>query len=83
MTEFILKELDVADETNYKELVPAAIKSGKQLVLRTPIDINLAKELNILSLDLGLPAEQILIDTDIGGLGDGARVGAAFHRRKS
>ncbi len=74
--EFILEhEFDIADEKNYKELVPAAVKSGKKLVLRTPIDINLAKELNILAMELGLKQSQILVDTDIGGLGYGLEYG--------
>ncbi len=74
--EFVVgNDLDIADENNYKELVTAAIKSGKKLIIRTPIDINLAKEMNILAMDLGLPESQILIDTDIGGLGYGLEYG--------
>jgi acetyl-CoA decarbonylase/synthase complex subunit delta len=75
MTEFVNGKFNIADETNYKELVLAAIKSGEKLVIRTPIDINLAKEMNILAMDLGLAQEQILIDTDIGGLGYGLEYG--------
>jgi acetyl-CoA decarbonylase/synthase complex subunit delta len=74
--DFILNPtFKIADETNYKELVAAAIASGETLVIRTPIDINLAKEMNILSSDLGLSLSQVLMDTDIGGLGYGLEYG--------
>ena len=63
------------NENTYKELVPEVIKGGHRLVLKTPIDINLCKELNILSADIGLPLGKIIIDTDIGGLGYGLDYG--------
>ena len=37
-----------AEEKNYKNIVPAVVKGNHILVIRTPIDINLAKEMNIL-----------------------------------
>jgi acetyl-CoA decarbonylase/synthase complex subunit delta len=64
-----------ADENNYKELVPHVIKGGHRLVIRTPIDINLAKEMNILVSDMGLPLDKIIVDPDIGGLGYGLEYG--------
>ena len=64
-----------ADEFNYQQVVPAVAENGHCLVLRTPIDINLAKELNILSIDKKLPADRILIDPDMGGLGYGLEYG--------
>ena len=64
-----------ANENTYKNIVPEAIKGGHRLVLKTPIDINLCKELNILSADIGLPLDKIIIDTDIGGLGYGLDYG--------
>ncbi len=64
-----------ATENTYKEITPSVIKGKHKLVLRTPIDINLCKELNILTSDLGLPLDKIIIDTDIGGLGYGLDYG--------
>lgn len=64
-----------AQETNYRDIIPTIINTKHKIVLRTPIDINLAKELNILSLDMGLPKDKILIDTDTGGLGYGLDYG--------
>lgn len=63
-----------ANENTYKEIIPHT-KGQHFVVLRSPIDINLAKEINILSSDLGQPLERIIIDTDIGGLGYGFEYG--------
>lgn len=72
-----------ADEGTYKEIVPAVIKGNHNLVIRTPIDINLAKEMNILTSDLGLSLDKILIDTDIGGLGYGLEYGYSIIEKIS
>ena len=60
-----------ANENTYKDIIPQVVCGGHIVVLKTPIDINLAKELNILSAELGLDLNKIIIDTDIGGLGYG------------
>lgn len=70
-----------ANENTYKAIVPAVVSGGHILVLRSPIDINLAKELNILSSDLGQPLDKILIDTDIGGLGYGLEYGYSIMEK--
>lgn len=64
-----------ADEETYEHIVPYVTKYNHILVLRTPIDINLAKELNILSIDKGMKPDRILIDPDMGGLGYGLDYG--------
>lgn len=64
-----------ADDNTYEEIIPSVIKNNHLLVLRSPIDINLAKELNILSIDCGLSPERILIDPDMGALGYGLDYG--------
>lgn len=64
-----------ADEETYENIIPSIIKNNHTLVLRTPIDINLAKELNVLSSDKGLSLDKILIDPDMGGLGYGLDYG--------
>lgn len=70
-----------ANENTYKDIVPSAIKGNHIVVLKSPIDINLAKELNILSADLGLGTDRILIDTDIGGLGYGLEYGYSIMEK--
>lgn len=62
-------------ERNYQKIVPLTAKFGHWISIRTPIDINLAKEMNILASELGQPLNKILIDSDIGGLGYGLDYG--------
>lgn len=64
-----------ATEKNYKNIVPFVIEGEHYLVLKTPIDINLAKELNILAMNMGLNPEKIIMNTDIGALGYGYEYG--------
>ena len=73
--------IGIADENNYKALVPSVIQGGHTLIIRTPIDINLAKEMNILTSDMGLPLDKILIDTDIGGIGYGFEYGYSIMEK--
>ncbi|OIN97689.1 acetyl-CoA decarbonylase/synthase complex subunit delta [Candidatus Desantisbacteria bacterium CG1_02_38_46] len=56
-----------ATDKNYKKIGAACIAYGHTIVASTPIDINLAKQLNILLGDLGVPDGQIIIDLNIGG----------------
>jgi acetyl-CoA decarbonylase/synthase complex subunit delta len=70
-----------AQDTNYKAIVKAAAQGEYTIVLRTPIDINLTKELNILSIDAGLKAENILIDPDMGCVGYGLDYGYSIIER--
>ena len=69
------------NEKTYKEIVPAVVKTGHYAVLKTPIDINLAKELNILAIDLGLAPDKIIMNTDIGGLGYGYEFGYSIMEK--
>ena len=62
-------------EKTYKKILPPVIKGGHYAVLKTPIDISLAKELNILSINLGLGKDKIIMNTDIGALGYGYEYG--------
>lgn len=70
-----------ANENTYKEIIPLTAKGNHIVVLRSPIDINLAKEINILSADLGQDLDKILIDTDIGGLGYGLEYGYSIMEK--
>lgn len=68
---------------NYKEIIEIATKSNfnHKFVMRTPIDINLTKELNILSIDEGVSENQILIDPDMGCIGYGIDYGYSIIER--
>ena len=68
-------------EKTYKDIIPSVIQGGHHVVLKTPIDINLAKELNILCIDMGLDKGKILMNTDIGGLGYGYEYGYSIMEK--
>ncbi|MDF1552450.1 MAG: acetyl-CoA decarbonylase/synthase complex subunit delta [Deferrisomatales bacterium] len=60
-----------AVEDNYKKIGGAAIGYGHTVVAQTPIDVNMAKQLNILLNNLGVPMHKILMDPSTGALGYG------------
>ncbi len=63
--------LSYADEKNYRLLAGAAMAYGHGVVAWSPIDINMAKQVNLLLADTGLPPDRVLIDPLTGGLGYG------------
>ncbi len=85
LSEIIDRELIISpiQATNYEKILKVALNSRykHKFVLRTPIDINLTKELNILSIDSGLKTEQILIDPDMGCIGYGIDYGYSIIER--
>ena len=58
-------------EGNYKQVGAGAIGYKHTAIASSPIDINLAKQLNILLGNLGVPDGQIIVDPTTGGLGYG------------
>jgi acetyl-CoA decarbonylase/synthase complex subunit delta len=58
-------------EKNYKQIGAGAIAFKHTLAASSPIDVNLAKQLNVLLGNLGVPDGQILVDPTTGGLGYG------------
>ncbi len=60
-----------AVEENYKPTTAAAMGYNHVVAGNTPIDVNMAKQLNILMTQLGLDAQKIIIDPTTGALGYG------------
>jgi len=58
-------------EDNHRQLGAQALAYNLTVVANSPIDINLAKQLNILLNNLGVPLDKIIIDPTTGGLGYG------------
>jgi acetyl-CoA decarbonylase/synthase complex subunit delta len=58
-------------EGNYRAIGAAAIGYRHTVVASSPIDINLAKQLNILLGNLNVPDDKIIIDPTTGALGYG------------
>ncbi len=58
-------------DANYRSLGATAMAFGHPMVAASPIDVNLAKQLNILLENLGVQLDKVLIDPSIGALGYG------------
>jgi acetyl-CoA decarbonylase/synthase complex subunit delta len=63
--------LGPVEEDSYKALGAASLAYGHTVAASTPIDINLAKQLNILLGNLGVPDERIIVDPTVASLGYG------------
>ena len=59
------------EEGDHKKIGAQAIVYNHTAVASTPIDINLAKQLNILLSNLGVPDEQIIMDPTVSSVGYG------------
>jgi len=59
------------EEANHKGVGASALAYGHVVVASSPIDVNLAKQLNILLGNLGVSGDKIVIDPTTGGLGYG------------
>ena len=63
--------LGLAEEERYKSISVASMANNHGLVAFSNLDINLAKQLNILLTDFGIKAENIIMDPLQAGLGYG------------
>ena len=63
--------LGPVEEKNYKGIAAAAMGYGHGVIASSPIDVNLAKQINILLENFGMPMERVLVDPTTGGLGYG------------
>jgi len=63
--------LGPVEEANHKGVGASALGYGHTVIASSPIDVNLAKQLNILLGNLGVQSNKIVIDPTTGGLGYG------------
>jgi acetyl-CoA decarbonylase/synthase complex subunit delta len=63
--------LGPVEDKNHKGIGAAAMGFGHTVIASSPIDVNLAKQCNILLENLGMPMERMVIDPTTGGLGYG------------
>ena len=63
--------LGPVEDKNHKAIGAAAMGFGHSVIASSPIDVNLAKQVNILLENLGVPTDRMLIDPTTGGLGYG------------
>jgi acetyl-CoA decarbonylase/synthase complex subunit delta len=63
--------LGTAEAGRYRSIAAAALAYNHSVIAQSPIDINLAKQLNILLREIGVPRDRIVIDPYTGALGYG------------
>ncbi len=63
--------LGPVEDKNHKGIAASAMGYGHMIISSSPIDVNLAKQINILLENLGMPMDRVLIDSTTGGLGYG------------
>ncbi len=73
--------LGACEDKNYRTIVAAALANGHLVTAKTPMDVNLSKQLTILVHDMGLPMDRILTDPTTGALGYGIEYGYSVMER--
>lgn len=73
--------LGIAEDKNYRTIVATALANDHLVSARTAMDVNLAKQLNILIADMGLPLDRVLMDPTTGALGYGIEYGYSVMER--
>jgi len=69
------------EEGDHKKIGASAIGYRHTVIASTPMDINLAKQLNILLGNLGVPDELIIMNPTVGGIGYGIEYGYSVMER--
>jgi acetyl-CoA synthase len=73
--------LGLCEDKNYRTIVAAALGNDHLVIARTAMDVNLAKQLNILISDMGLPLDRIIMDPTCAGVGYGMEYGYSVMER--
>jgi acetyl-CoA decarbonylase/synthase complex subunit delta len=63
--------LGTAEASHYRSIAAAALAYNHAMIAQSPIDVNLAKQLNILLKEIGVQRDHIVIDPYTGALGYG------------
>lgn len=74
--------LGVATEDNYKTLTAVCLADNHHLIALAPLDINKAKQVNILVSDMGYPLEKIVMFQTTGALGYGLEYAYSIQERE-
>ncbi len=69
------------EDKNHKSIGAAAMAYGHTVISSSPIDVNLAKQVNILLENLGMPMDRIIVDPTTGGLGYGMEYSYSMMER--
>ena len=63
--------LGLCEDKNYRTIAAAALAHDQLVVASSPIDVNIAKQINILLTDMAIRLDRILMDPTTGALGYG------------
>ena len=74
--------IGMVEEDNYKSLTAIALADGHFLITAAPLDINIAKQVNILTSDMGFPLERIVTFQATGALGYGIEYAYSIQERQ-
>ncbi|MHC4571086.1 MAG: acetyl-CoA decarbonylase/synthase complex subunit delta [Planctomycetota bacterium] len=69
-------------EDNYKSLTAIALADNHHLITEAPLDINIAKQVNILVSDMGFPLERVVTFQSTGALGYGIEYAYSIQERQ-
>ncbi len=70
-----------AEEGSYKTIAAAAMANDHALISFSNLDVNLAKQINILLLDFGVKPENVILDPLMAGLGMGLEYSYSVNER--
>lgn len=70
-----------AKQENYKTLTVSCMADGHCLITESPLDINIAKQVNILVSEMGFPMDRVIIFPTTGGLGYGIEYAYSIQER--
>lgn len=73
--------LGICEDKNYRTIVASALANDHLVQSKTPMDVNLSKQLVILIHDMGMPLERIIMDPTTGALGYGIEYGYSVMER--
>jgi acetyl-CoA decarbonylase/synthase complex subunit delta len=73
--------LGTAREKNYRTLVAVCLADKHKLIAESPLDINIAKQVNILCSDAGFPLENVVIFPATSALGYGVEYVYSIQER--
>jgi acetyl-CoA decarbonylase/synthase complex subunit delta len=73
--------LGVAEKDNYRGIAAAAMMGKHCIIGRSPVDINILKQLNIMITEMGVPIDKVINDPLTGGLGYGIEYSYSIMER--
>jgi acetyl-CoA decarbonylase/synthase complex subunit delta len=73
--------INYVETDNYKTIAAVALAYNHTIVAQSPLDVNMAKQLNILLTDMNFPSDKIVIDPLTGALGYGLEYSYSIMER--